>query len=631
MKIFRILICLLLFVAARPTLSAQQVNMDSLKKVVAAGVEDTNTVIAYRALCGILGNIDPREGIYYGWKGVALGKKIRWDKGVAGCYLNLGAAFNNLGSFDTAIAIYDTALIYSKRVGEPKRTALIYINIAAVHIYTGKLEKAMQAALAAKPFAEASADPDRIARVDMTLGNIYYYQNRWQDAYPYYKKCLPVFEQLGNTGMVATSYMNLGIVLKNIGKVDSARILTEKAQEMFTAIGDNEKLLIAYSNLGAILQLQDDLPGAERAFNAAVELAMAIGDTEQEVFNKHSQAEILFLRKQFDRSEALLLEIREVAIKNNYYEELSYIAETLSLLYSAKGNFDKAYVYLQEYNIARDTLDARRSNEVLMQLQEAYEAEQREQQIALLAANTELQDQEIRQKQLTIVILLVGFLSMTVLGVVLINRYRLKQQLKEVQLRNKIASDLHDDVGATLSSIKMYSEIIRRDIPDSQNQAHMFLAKISDNARESIENMSDIVWMVKPGNDKFTNLAMRMQEYAQSVCLSRGMTLHSDLQPGTTDHALPMNVRRDLYLVFKEAVNNAAKYSASSDLFVTLAGSKDQIKLVVADTGKGFDAASAQGNGLGNMRNRTRALGGSCAITSAPDKGTTVEVLIPIT
>lgn len=631
MKYLRILIGILISVAGWQNLSAQQINIDSLKKVAAAGVEDTNTVIAFRALCGTLGNIEPREGIRYGWQGVALGKKIRWDKGVAGCYLNLGAAFNNLGSYDTAIAIYDTALIYSKRVGEPKRTALIYINIAAVHIYTGKLEKAMQAALAAKPFAEASADPDRIARVDMTLGNIYYYQSRWRDAYPYYQKCLPVFQQLGNTGMVATSYMNLGIVLKNIGNIDSAKILTERAQEMFTEIGDNEKLLIAYSNLGAILQLQEDLPGAERAFNAAVELAIAIGDTEQEVFNKHSQAEILFLRKQFDRSEALLLEIREVARKNNYYEELSYIAETLSLLYSAKGNFDKAYVFLQEYNIARDTLDARRSNEALMQLQEAYEAEQREQQIALMAASAALQDQEIKQKQLTIIVLLVGLLSFIVLGVVLINRYRLKQQLKEVQLRNKIASDLHDDVGATLSSIKMYSEIIRRDVPEAQQQAHLFLTKISENARESIENMSDIVWMVKPGNDKFANLAMRMQEYAQSLCLSRGMTLHSDLQPGTADQPLPMNVRRDLYLIFKEAVNNAAKYSASSELSVTLAASRNSITLVVADTGIGFDADTARGNGLGNMRNRTRALGGSCKITSAPGKGTTVEVVIPIT
>lgn len=631
MKYFKCILIVMVIVINHHWMMAQSINIDSLKQVVATGVQDTNTVIACRALCGTLGNIEPREGIRYGWMGVALGKKIHWDKGVAGCYLNLGAAFNNIGSFDTAIAIYDTALVYSKRVGEPKRTALIYINIAAVHIYTGKLEKAMQSALAAKPFAEASGDLDRIARVDMTIGNIYYYQNRWLDAYPYYKKCLPVFEQLGNTAMVATSHMNLGILLKNIGKVDSAKLLTQLALNMFEQIGDNEKLLIAYSNLGAILQLQNDLIGAERSFTNAVKLALTIGDTEQEVFNKHSQAEILFLRKQFDQAESLLLEILEVARRNGYYEELSYITETLSLLYSAKGNFDMAYLYLQEYNVARDTLDARKSNELLFQLQEEYEAEQKEQQIALYAANASLQAQEIRQKKLTIILLIIGIVSLATIGGVLLNRSRLKQQLKEVNLRNKIATDLHDDVGSTLSSIKMYSEIISRDIPETQQQAKLFLDKISDNARESIDNMSDIVWMVKPGNDKLANLADRIQEYAQSVCASRGIQLHMELQPGTADSVLPMDVRRDLYLLFKEAVNNAAKYSNADGLFVNLSARNNHIVLIVRDNGIGFDTAKVTGNGIGNMRLRAEKLGGACTVQSEPGKGTTIEAHLLIT
>ena len=81
------------------TANAQGINIDSLKQVAAAGKADTNTVIACRALCGTLGNIAPREGITYGWKGVALAKKIKWDKGIAGCYLNLGLAFGNIPQF----------------------------------------------------------------------------------------------------------------------------------------------------------------------------------------------------------------------------------------------------------------------------------------------------------------------------------------------------------------------------------------------------------------------------------------------------------------------------------------------------------------------------------------------------
>lgn len=613
------------------SLFSQAVNLDSLRQVASLGKEDTNTVIAYRALCGVLGNMQPREGIAYGWKGVALGKKIKWDKGVAGCYLNLGTAFNNLGSYDTALIVYDSALVYNKRVGEPKRQALIYINIAAVHISTGKLELAMQAALQAKPFALASADPDRTARVDMTIGNIYYYQERWSEAKVYYQKCLPVFESIGNTSMAATSYLNLGVVLKKMGKIDSAYVFLQKAKEMLTEVGDNEKLILAYGNLGSLYQLENKLTPAEKEFSSAVKLSVEIGDVEQEVFNKHSLAEVYFLKKQFDAAEPMLLEILEVAQQHQYYEEISAITETLSLLYSAKGNFDKAYMYLQESTVANDTLEARKSNEALLQLQEAYKAEQKQQEIELLAARADLQSKELKQNQLTIILLVVGILFVGFIAAVLMNRYRLKQQLKEVHLRNKIASDLHDDVGSTLSSIKMYSEIIQRDLPNPQPNTVMFLNKISENAGESIENMSDIVWMVKPGADKFSDLASRMQDYVQSVCLAKNIQLKLSLFTANPTETLPMDVRRDVYLIFKEAVNNAAKYSETASLTVNLVREANQLSLVVEDAGKGFDLDQVRGNGLENMTARAKRLKGKCHIQSTIGSGTQVEIIIPIT
>lgn len=624
------LLCVLFLFGLNPSYG-QSVNLDSLRQVVSLGKEDTNTVIAYRALAGTLISIKPREGIDYGWKGVALGKKIGWDKGVAGCYLNIGNGFNNLGSYDTAILVYDTALVYSKRVGEPKRNALIYINIASVHIYTGKLELAMEAALKAKPYALESGDPDRIARVDMTIGNIYYYQKRWHDAYVYYQKCLPVFESLGNVSMAATSYLNQGIVLKNMGKMDSAHILLEKAKTMFIEVQDNEKLIISYSNLGSLYQSEHKLEQAEQAYNAAVDLSVELGDVEQEVFNKHSIAEIYLLRKQFDKAETLLLDIIEVARSREYYEEISNITETLSLLYSAKGNFDKAYLYLQEYNVANDTLEARKSNEVLMRLQEEFEAEQKEQQIKLMAADADLKSQELRQNQLTIILLTIGIIFIIFASVVLLNRYRLKQQLKDVQFRNKIASDLHDDVGATLSSIKMYSEIIKRDLTDLQPNTLMFLDKISENAGESIANMSDIVWMVKPGADKFSDLAGRMQDYAQSICLANEIQLELGLFASNPTESLPMDIRRDVYLIFKEAVNNAAKYSETTKLIVKLTREARQIMLVVEDVGKGFDPARVRGNGLNNMEARANRLKGKFTLNTSPGAGTKVEIAIPVT
>lgn len=608
----------------------QAPDIDSLKQVVAQGVPDTNTVIACRALCGTLGVSEPRTALKYGRKGVALSKQIKWDKGTAGCYLNIGGVYMNIGIYDTAIMYLDTALVYSKKVGEDKRTALVYINIAATYIYEEKLEEAMKAALQAMPYAEASKDPDRIARVNLTLGNILYYQERWNDALPYYKKCLSIFESLNNPGMIATSYMNLGIIMKNTNKLDSAQLYTEKARDILIELDDTEKLIPLYYNLGGILQVKKDYTGAEEQFQKAVDLSISFGDKEQEVYNKHSLGEIYLLTKQYAKAEQIMLPALDTAELYKFYEEISYLTETLSDLYAERGEFKKSLEYLQRFNVAKDTLDKRMANSELLKLQEAFNAENREKEIALLNTEAALKDEQILKNRLLIGILIASVLVIIITGGFFWNRNRLNQQLKEVRLRNKIASDLHDDVGATLSSINMYSEIIRRDVPVSGTNAELFLTKISENAKESIEQMSDIVWMVKPGADKLGDLFSRMQTYATDMCRSAGMQLEAELPSDQGAISLPMDIRRDIYLIFKEAVNNAAKYSGATQLNVHLKLVSGVVQLMIADNGKGFPSDQQKGNGLDNMRLRASRHRGTCTIDSGA-QGTTISTMIPLT
>src|SRR5204863_1537898 len=99
----------------------------------------------------------------------------------------------------------------------------------------------------------------------------------------------------------------------------------------------------------------------------------------------------------------------------------------------------------------------------------------------------------------------------------LINRNKLKHRMKELELRGKIAADLHDDVGSTLSSIRMYSDIVKNQTTHSATASEL-LDKISSNSKEMIENMSDIVWMIKPGNDDFRNIENRMLNFANELC-----------------------------------------------------------------------------------------------------------------
>ncbi len=207
-------------------------------------------------------------------------------------------------------------------------------------------------------------------------------------------------------------------------------------------------------------------------------------------------------------------------------------------------------------------------------------------------------------------------------------KYRQHQKQKVERLRQKIASDLHDDIGATLSSIRMYSEVART----RQGNNEPLLERISENARGMVDSMSDIVWAIKPGNDKFGDLKMRMENFAREMCGPADVELHLQYDTGLDALKLQMELRKDLYLVFKEAVNNAIKYSACKNLKISLTKEDDAIRMEIWDDGRGFDVTTIKsGNGLGNMGMRVNAMKGRLQITSTAVTGTCILCEVPFT
>jgi signal transduction histidine kinase len=195
----------------------------------------------------------------------------------------------------------------------------------------------------------------------------------------------------------------------------------------------------------------------------------------------------------------------------------------------------------------------------------------------------------------------------------------------------RIATDLHDDVGANLTRIAILSEVARQQPRAEAPELDAPLSSIADIARESVATMSDIVWAITPERDTLPDLVRRMRDHAEEVFESRDIRLRLDLPDLAHPVKLGVDVRRDLYLVFKEAVNNAARHSGCSTVAIVLRTSGSGLSLEVTDDGVGFEvAAGTDGNGLGSMRTRAGRLGGSLDVRSAPGAGTTVCLRIPL-
>jgi len=210
-------------------------------------------------------------------------------------------------------------------------------------------------------------------------------------------------------------------------------------------------------------------------------------------------------------------------------------------------------------------------------------------------------------------------------------RYRVAQLLAVERMRNRIAADLHDDIGASLSQIAIISEVARCRINGIDPRAAGPLSEISSMSSELVDAMSDIVWAINPKHDRLSNLEHRMRRFASDVLSARGIELDFQAGAGHDELRVGTDLRRQVFLIFKETVNNVARHSGCTRAEVEFKVVEDDLFLRVTDNGKGFyPFARAEGNGLLNIRKRAADLHGTVMLESAPNQGTTLKLHLPL-
>jgi signal transduction histidine kinase len=207
-------------------------------------------------------------------------------------------------------------------------------------------------------------------------------------------------------------------------------------------------------------------------------------------------------------------------------------------------------------------------------------------------------------------------------------RYKLSKMLALELLRNKISTDLHDDIGSTLSSISILSEVAAR---EKEQKSKRILAEIHERSHSLMEKMDDLVWSISTRNDTAGHLFVRIQQFASAVFEAKDINYEVRIAANIKEMKLDMQRRQHIYLILKEAVNNLIKYSECSTVCITAGHTGKLLKIEVFDNGKGFDTATIyNGNGLLNMQKRSAAIGGNLHIASSPGSGTRVSLAIEI-
>jgi signal transduction histidine kinase len=182
-------------------------------------------------------------------------------------------------------------------------------------------------------------------------------------------------------------------------------------------------------------------------------------------------------------------------------------------------------------------------------------------------------------------------------------------------------------VGSTLSSISMFSQMAQ-----AQSKEHIpALETIGESSRKMLDAMADIVWSIKPENDLFEKVIMHMREFAYQLLGTKQIEFEFDADDDISKINLPMEIRKNLYLIFKEATNNMAKYSQANNAKFVLKGESDKLTMLISDDGKGFDTTKdSRGNGLVNMKKRALEIGAKLLIDSSPGIGTTIRLELAV-
>lgn len=209
--------------------------------------------------------------------------------------------------------------------------------------------------------------------------------------------------------------------------------------------------------------------------------------------------------------------------------------------------------------------------------------------------------------------------------------YNLRQKVKIQSIRNRIAADLHDEVGSTLNSIAIFSRLAEKKLDKKNSEVLVLLDKIKTDSEETVNTIRDTVWAINPDNDSISQLFEKMRSVAFQFLTANDITL--DFQNKVeTDKNLKINMeqRRNVYLIFKEAINNIVKHAEATFVKVEINKKDDDIFLSIEDNGKGFDNTEVyEGNGVKNYKKRADEGFLSVSIQSKIGQGTKIEVLIP--
>lgn len=433
-------------------------------------------------------------------------------------------------------------------------------------------------------------------------------------------------------------YNNMASCYSSLKKVDSVYKYTRSSLEISL---ENKDYATAANGLNIIASVLIE----EKKYNLALEKLLQAKELRQKIgdpfFIASDMAQLAALYANMSKTKEGIKtaeEALELAKTNKLDAKLPLIYSVLAQNYEAAGNYKEAARLYKNLSNAKDSLFEKANAKALAEMQTQYETEKKESEIKSLKQQEKIKTLELERKNnllnernLAMVFILIAFVLLVFLGVFFFRYQNIKNAQKVSQAeeseRQRMAKDIHDDLGSGLSKIKFMSEVISS---KSKNNPEILsgIKSISNTSIALVDNMRDLIWAMNSENIRLDGLVARIREYSNDYLSETEKKLGINISHDIPTNKINKEAHRNILFIAKEALQNIVKHANADCVEIEIKIEREMFNLKIADNGEGIKGERL-GNGLKNMKQRAEIIGANFDIMSG-DKGTKIQLSIPL-
>ncbi len=652
---------------------AQSSQEDSLKEIIHQHTNDNAVFRAYKALGELNEKTDSKKAVRYFRNAISFHFHLEYSNEFSEVYNSLGELYHITGQYDSSMYMHTMSLNIASKFNHPEQIGFAQQGIGLNFLRQSQLDSARYHFKNALSVFTELENPSLQAGVYINLGNVFLDEIKYAEALNQFIKAEKILVDVApDKKLLSKVLCNIGNIECIIGNYDKAIGYTKRALELSIEIKNDINVAYCHRLNGRIYRKKSDLEKALSEYDQALAIYIMRDDkrnqteTHQNIgniyYDLHQFKKALFEYKKSLRTARSIANPSSIAyaysgIGYTYYElrkfDLSiayfdssmvkakevknyYLVmdayEVISNIHQEQLKYKDALTFHRLFTKLKDSLNEQEAKESAKEMEARFQNEKKQTEIDLLNKDQQLKTITLKQNKIVVIALIIALILLITIAVLVFNRYKIisqtKRELELEQIRNTIARDLHDDMGSTLSSINILSQV---GLHKTNDQSHEYFQRIGDQSAKMMETMADIVWSINPINDSLEQTLVKMKEFAAEILEPKSIVYKFEVATNLLTEKLGTTSRKNIFLIFKEAINNAAKYSECTEVIIYISSISGKLLLEISDNGKGFDEDRVKsGNGLRNMTQRTNEVHGELKRTSNEGSGTQIKVAIPI-